>query len=57
MCVKLTLCIYVLNFTAVSLVSIILKLMAEQVNSVFLLDSLLKEFNRLFARGKCIICD
>lgn len=47
MCVTFILCVYVLKFTAVPLVSTILKLMAEQVNSEFLFESFLEKLWRM----------
>lgn len=51
------LCVYVLNFMAMTLVFIILRLMAEQVNSEFLFEGLLEELRMGICREKCIICD
>lgn len=52
----LTLCVYVLNFTVMTLVIIILKLMAKQVNSAFFFENILEKLRISSEREKCIIC-
>lgn len=49
---RLTLCVYVLKFTVMTLIFIILKLMAEQVNSEFLFESLLEKLRVDICEGK-----
>ena len=48
----LTLCVYVLNFTVMTLVFIIFKLMAEQVNSEFLFENLLEKLSMGICKEK-----